>query len=177
MNALWNLFQALGQTLSSLVELLYALLALLGPWLPLVGWLAFWMFAVNWTMLRLTLARGGWVGVVLLAAVAILIWGNVSPTIGGVDVVGLKVSNFVEKTVFVTGLVCLMFLAGALQLSGCCASCCQFDEPLALDDDHHGGHDDHGHGGHDHDHSHDHSHDHGHDHDHSHGHTPVIAHH
>ena len=45
----------------------------------------------------------------------------------------------------------LMFLAGAAQLSGCCASCCQFAEPVP-EEEHHGhddhGHDVHGHGGH-----------------------------
>lgn len=152
MNPLWNLVQALGQLLSSVVDLVTALFGVVLPWFPLVCWIAFWMLAVNWTRLRTTLGRGGWIGLVLIGLVAILIWGSVSPTVGGVDVMGLKVSNFVEKTVYVTGLACLMFLAGAVQLSGCCSSICQFDEPVAHDDGHghhgngHHGHDDHGHG-------------------------------
>jgi hypothetical protein len=33
---------------------------------------------------------------------------------------GLRVSNFVGKTVYVTGLICIMFLCGSVQLGGCC---------------------------------------------------------
>ena len=33
---------------------------------------------------------------------------------------GLRVSNFVGKTVYVTALICIMFLCGSVQLGGCC---------------------------------------------------------
>jgi hypothetical protein len=42
--------------------------------------------------------------------------------------VGLSLSNYVGKTVYVTALVCIMFLCGSVQLSGCCAACCRFEE-------------------------------------------------
>jgi len=125
MDSLLSLIDALLQLGISLLDLLVALLQLARPWLPLLAWVAFWLFAPNWPRLRETLARGGWVGVALIGALAVLIWGSVAPGNGPVDFLGLKVSNFVEKTVYVSGLVCIMFLAGALQLSGCCAGCWQ----------------------------------------------------
>src|SRR5260221_9253419 len=141
----------------SLWELLAAILAIAVPWTPLAAWIVFWLFAVNWVKLRETLAKGGWVGVVLIGAAMVLVWGSIFPGSGAFDFFGLRVSNFVEKTVYVSGLFVMMFLAGALQLSGFCAACCQFDEPVLIaethGDDaghaHEAGHDDsHGHGGH-----------------------------
>ncbi len=123
------LFKALALLGSSIWELLGALLTLLLPWTPLAAWVIFWMFAVNWLKLRGTLAKGGWVGLALMGAIMILVWGNISPGTGTVDFFGLRVSNFVEKTVYVSGLFVILFMAGALQLSGCCSACCRFDEP------------------------------------------------
>ncbi|MFM8582427.1 MAG: hypothetical protein ACKOFW_13105 [Planctomycetaceae bacterium] len=183
MNALENLLQAIGQLAGSLLDVLGAALTVLGPWTPLLGWLAFWMFAVNWTRLRDLLLKGGWIGIFLLAFLAILVWGSVAPNSGPSDIQGLKVSPFVGKTIYVSALVVLMFLAGSLQLSGFCSDWCQLALAPPPADDHHG-HDDHGHGGHGHDahghdhgghdhgghdHSHDHSHDHAHEHSHDHG--------
>lgn len=146
-----GLFDALMQLGVSLWELLTALLALLAPWTPLAAWVVFWLLAVNWVRLRETLAKGGWIGLVLVGAIAVLIWGSVAPGAGGFDFFGLKVSNFVEKTVYVSGLACIMFIAGALQLSGFCSEWCRFEEPVLIADAH--GHGDHGHGDHGHGHA------------------------
>jgi len=182
MNALENLLQAIGQLAGSLLDVIGAGLTVLGPWTPLLGWLAFWMFAVNWTRLRELLLKGGWIGVFLLAFLAILVWSQVAPHSGPTDVQGLRVSPVVEKTIYVSALVVLMFLAGSLQLSGFCPEWCQLALAPPPVDDHHGhghghGHDSHGHDTHgdaDHDHgpaSHDHGgHDHAHDHSHDHSH-------
>src|SRR5262245_15961448 len=118
-------FKELLQTAGSLWELFTALLAVLVPWTPLAAWIAFWLLAVNWIRLRQVLARGGWIGLVLIGAVAVLVWGYVSPGSGAFDFFGLRVSNFVEKTIYVSGLVCLMFLCGALQLAGFSSDLCQ----------------------------------------------------
>jgi hypothetical protein len=149
------LLEAMTRFGSSLWDLLLAALAVLVPWTPLAAWIVFWLFAVNWVKLRETLAKGGWVGLVLIGAIMVLVWGNIAPGSGGFDFFGLHVSNFVEKTVYVSGMFVMMFLAGALQLSGFCAGCCKFDEPVAIaqthghDAGHDTGHgDSHGHGAH-----------------------------
>ena len=133
------LLEAISRVRSSFWELLVAMLAVLVPWTPLAAWIVFWLFAVNWIRLRQTLAKGGWVGLVLIGASMVLVWGSISSGSGAFDFFGLRVSNFVEKTVFVSGLFVMMFLAGALQLSGFCAGCCQFNEPVLIADTH--GHD------------------------------------
>jgi len=154
-----SLFEAQSQFGHSIWDLLAALLSVAIPWTPLAAWTAFWMFAVNWVKLREVLAKGGWIGLALVAAVMVLAWGSISPGNGTFDFFGLHVSNFVEKTVYVSGLVVIMFMAGAVQLSGCCAACCQFDEPvqIAASHGHNGAHDadhdhapaaSHGHDGH-----------------------------
>jgi hypothetical protein len=145
------LLEALSQFLSGTGSLLTALAAVVLPWAPLACWIAFWLFGVNWVRFRESLAAGGWIGVLLIAAIAVLIWGNIAPPDDGFHVViGLPVSNFVGKTVYASALVCIMFLAGSLQLSGCCANCCRFEEPVEVVEAH--GHDqgpDHGHEVHD----------------------------
>lgn len=145
---MYDLLQALGQFGNSLASVFVALAAVLLPWTPLAAWIAFWLYAVNWQKLRLILAKGGWVGVVLLGLVAVLVWGTVAPTPLKADVFGLKVSNFVEKTVYVSALICIMFFCGSLQLSGFCGDCAYLEEiPPADEHGGHGhGHNDHGHG-------------------------------
>lgn len=140
------LWQALAQFGGSIWELLVALFLVLVPWTPLAAWIIFWMFAVNWVKLRETFAKGGWVGLTLIGAIAVLVWGSISPGAGTFDFFGLHVSNFVEKTVYVSGLYVIMFLAGALQLSGFCAECCQFEETVQIAEAH--GHETHEHDAH-----------------------------
>jgi hypothetical protein len=137
------LFDAISGFGISLWELLTALIVLIVPWTPLLAWIVFWMFAVNWVKLRETLSKGAWIGLALIGAVMVLVWGNISPGDGAFDFFGLRVSNFVEKTVYVSGLFVIMFLAGAVQLSGACASCMNFEEPVLIAEAH--GHDS-GHG-------------------------------
>jgi hypothetical protein len=135
--------------LQSLIELCRDLAVLvlrigevLLPLLPLLAWVAYWTFAVNWTRLRAVLLQGGWVGLVLLGFLAVLVWGTVAPPAAGAHLfLGLTLGNFVGKTVLVTALICIMLLCGSVQLSGACGSLCRFDEPAA-DADHHAGHGD-----------------------------------
>lgn len=139
------LFDAISGFGVSLWELLAAVVALIVPWTPLLAWIAFWTFAVNWVKLRETLAKGGWIGLALIGAVMVLVWGSISPGDGSFDFFGLRISNFVEKTVYVSGLFVIMFLAGAVQLSGFCAECMNFEEPVQIAEVHGHGHDS-GHG-------------------------------
>lgn len=148
MQALWD---ALVQLFDALLALVVSLGSLIVPWLPLLAWIAFWLFAVNWVKLRQILLRGGWVGLVLIGLMAIMVWGVVAPPVGDSHYLfGLRVSNFVGKTIYVTTLACIMLLCGAVQLSGLFAGCCDFTHfESPADDDH--GHGDHGHGDHGHD--------------------------
>ena len=93
-----------------------------GGVLPLLCWAGFWLFSVNWTSLRQIMLKGGWLGVVLLGAVTVIVWQQISPEAG--TVLGLTdLSGYVEKLVYVTALLCAMFVCGAIQLTGCCSRC------------------------------------------------------
>jgi hypothetical protein len=145
----------LFQSLLNLVEALLQVLAALGqsivPWWPLIAWIAFWTFAVNWVKLREVLLARGWVGVMLLAVIMILVWGIVAPPAGGSHhLLGLNVSNFVGKLMYVTGLLVIMLLCGSVQLSGAVDRYLHFVEPMEDDHgshghDNHGAHESHGH--------------------------------
>lgn len=103
--AVWGLFASLGE--------------LLLPVVPLLIWISIWLFAVNWTKLRGFLLKGGWVGLLLTGLMAVLVWGVVAPPADGHHyILGRQLSNFVGKTVYVTGLICIMLLSGAVQLAG-----------------------------------------------------------
>lgn len=131
-------------------QLVISVAVLILPWTPLLAWLAFWLFAVNWVKLRAVMIQGGWIAVLLFGFMMILIWGVIAPPVRGHHLIlGLTLSNFVGKTVYVTALLSIMFLCGSVQLSGACGPWASFPEPEPEDDHHHGhghGHDDHGHG-------------------------------
>jgi hypothetical protein len=147
LTALLDLIQSLGQLLLALAQGVL-------PWTPLIAWIAWWMLAVDWVRLRSFLLQGGWVGVLLIALTAVLVWGVVAPPPGGThSLLGLHVSNFVGKTMYVTALLVIMLLCGSVQLSGACARFLNLEQPSSGDESH----DDHGHG--DHGHGHDDHHD------------------
>lgn len=131
--------------LGAVWQLVISILLLILPWTPLIAWLAFWLFAVNWVKLRAVMVQGGWIGVIAIGFLMILIWGVIDPPASGSHyLLGLTLSNFVGKTVYVTALLTIMFLCGSVQLSGACGDWAAFPEPVA--DDHHvHGHDSHGH--------------------------------
>jgi hypothetical protein len=139
---------ALLDLLSAAGLFLWSLVSTLAPWTPLIAWVAFWTLAVNWVQLRSFLLQGGWIGVVLLGLVTVLVWGVVAPPETGVHtLLGLEVSNFVGKTVYVTTLIVIMLLCGSTQLSGCCDRLICLNLPASGG---HGGHDDHHAGDHGH---------------------------
>ena len=140
-----NLMYALADLVLALRDVVLSLGLLLLPWIPLFAWVLFWTLGVNWNTLRDVLRRGGWIGVVLIGLVAVLAWGSVwPPPRGYYDLLGLRISNFVGKTVYVSGLICLMLLSGAVQLSGSCSRWLCF--PVDAPEDHHAGHGEDGHG-------------------------------
>jgi hypothetical protein len=132
--------------LSAMWELLISLLAVAVPWMPLVAWVAFWLFAVNWVKLTQVLLRGGLFALILLGLVATLVWGVVSPPAGGAHhLLGLSVGNFVGKFVYVTALLVIMILCGSVQLAGFCGSWANFPDGPAEPDHGHDSHADHDH--------------------------------
>lgn len=135
-----SLSEPLRNLLEALVQLLGALGGSILPWWPLIAWIAFWMFAVNWVKLREFLLAGGWIGVLLIACMMVLVWGVVAPPADGAHhLLGLNVSNFVGKFMYVTALLVIMLLCGSVQLSGSVDRYLHFVEP---EDESHG---DHGH--------------------------------
>lgn len=135
MNPLEQLGDAFVKLLAAVVELLAALAGAIAPWWPLIAWVAFWLLAVNWVKLRRHLLDGGWIGVLLIGLMMVLIWGLVSPPADGAHhLLGLRVSNFVGKTMYVTGLIVIMLMCGSVQLSGAVDRYLWFVEP---EPDHH----------------------------------------
>ncbi|MEZ6065255.1 MAG: hypothetical protein R3B90_06015 [Planctomycetaceae bacterium] len=145
-----GIFQALLDLLIALGSFLVAIVTALAPWTPLIAWVAFWCLAVDWVRLRAFLLKGGWIGIVLLGLVTVLVWGVVAPPEAGVhSLLGLQVSNFVGKTIYVTTLIVIMLLCGSTQLSGSLDPVLDLEQPAGGGDDGHGHGHDHGHGGHD----------------------------
>jgi hypothetical protein len=124
------------QLLTSLVDLfqalwlvLVALLTVLAPWTPLIAWLAFCLFAIDWIKVWPNIVRGGWIGLVLIGLVATVIWAVIAPPSGGAHYLfGLTVSNFVGKLVYVTSMLVMMLMCGSVQLSGACGTWARFPE-------------------------------------------------
>ena len=114
-----DLYNSLIQLFQVLFDLVISVGGIVLPWLPLIAWVAFWLLAVDWSKLRGHMVRGGFLGVILMGFMMILIWGTVAPPADGAHhMLGLKLSNFVGKTVYVTMLFSIMFLCGSVQLSG-----------------------------------------------------------
>jgi hypothetical protein len=143
------------ELLNSLVDLsvavyhvIVALIATIVPWTPLIAWVAFWTLAVDWVKLRVFILGGGWLGLLMMMFLAILGWGCIAPPESGSHfVLGLTLSNFVGKTVYVTALAVIALLCGSVQLSGVCGPLCDFteDEPASGHEDPHGSAHAHGH--------------------------------
>ena len=147
-------------------EVVVSLLTFAVPWTPLIAWIAFWLLAVNWEKLYPVLAKGAVIGVVFIGLMMILVWGLIAPPPDGAHhLFGLKPSNFVGKTIYVTMLLTIAALCGSVQLSGACGTLASFP-----DDDH--DRDNHGEGDHGHGHGPDHGEHAGHgNNDHAHGNT------
>ncbi len=121
---LWSIVQAVSQILLAIQQIVMAIgsVVFTSPVLPLLCWTGFWLFAVDWTRLRQIMLGGGWIGVLLIGVVMVIVWQQVSPS--SRSVFGLtELSGYIEKLVYVTALLSLMFVCGAVQLTGCCSRC------------------------------------------------------
>ena len=135
MEALFDLFFSLVSVFRSLVDVVVNLVRVVLPWLPLLGWVGFWTFAVNWSKAFPILRRGGFIGILLLMFVAVLVWGAVAPPASGKHfMVGLSVSNYFGKFIYVTILSCIALLCGSAQLSGAFGRLGEFPDEPAEDD-------------------------------------------
>ena len=151
MDAMFDLCSSMVDVFRSLLQVVVNLVRVFLPWLPLLTWVGFWSFAVDWAKALPILRRGGMIGVLLLMLVAIIVWGAVAPPADGFHVMfGLTVSNYAGKFIYVTMLTCIALLCGSAQLSGAFGRLCLFPEEFTDDDHGHGhdsseSHDDHGH--------------------------------
>ena len=116
--------EALAQILVSLQQILLSIgsIVFTAPVLPVLCWAAFWLFAVDWTLLRKIMLKGGWLGVLLIGFVMVVVWQQIVPEPR--SVLGLEVNGYIEKLVYVTALLSMMFVCGAVQLTGCCRRFC-----------------------------------------------------
>lgn len=131
------LLDSLIQLLVALWDVVISLIGVIVPWLPLIAWIAFWLCAVDWTRLRVQLLKGGWIGLLLIAVVSIVCWWAIAPPVDGSHyILGLKLSNIVGKTVYVTFLVSIMFICGSLQLSGALPQCCRYAQQPEAEAEH-----------------------------------------
>ena len=152
MDAFLQLVTSILQLLQALLQVLLSLINVAVPWLPLLAWIAFWGLAVNWSKAFPILRRGGYFGVLLLMLAAVLVWGSVAPPEGGQHfLLGLSVSNYTGKFLYVTMLTCIALLCGSAQLNGAFGRLAEFPEEPVEDDHGHG--DDHGHSHSDHGHA------------------------
>jgi ACR3 family arsenite efflux pump ArsB len=114
-----ELSNSFGVFLISLCDLAVALGKALVPWTPLLLWVVFWLFTVDWKKLVPILNRGGMLIVLAAGAVTVLAWSGLSQPAENVhSLYGLQVSNWVGKLVYVSGLIAIAFLSGSVQLTG-----------------------------------------------------------
>jgi len=135
---LWLLILTLGRLI-----VLLAWTALL--WAPLILWVAWWLWAVDWRKFWPTLAEGGWAPVVLLAIIIAMGLTFVVPAPQAVAGVDLP-SPWWQLGAVGLGLA-VMFLCGWLQ--GAFGWHPPVPAPAPADHGHGHGHDDHGHVHHD----------------------------
>lgn len=149
MDALLDLGSSLVDMFGSLLNVLVDLGRVILPWIPLLAWVGYWTYAVNWAKALPVLRRGGLIGILLLMFVAVIIWGTVAPPVDGHHVLlGLTVSNFAGKFIYVTILTCIALLCGSVQLSGALGRVGEFPQDIP-DEEHaliHGHGHGHGHG-------------------------------
>jgi hypothetical protein len=114
--------------------------------LPVVLWLAFWLWAVDWRKVWPVLAEGAWAPCVLLILVTAFVWSRIAPgTWDGLRLV--SIANFWWQLLAVSGLAALALFAGWLQGQFDCRPLEVRVEPLPPAAAHGHGQD-HGHGHH-----------------------------
>lgn len=111
-----ELWQLLLQLVAVIGLIGWQVLVLVGPWLLLIVWVAWWLWAVDWRRLWPTLAEGAWAPLALLAAAAAGAWAMILPSTYVVPGWGLHVGNFWWQLAAVGGLIGVALFCGWLQL-------------------------------------------------------------
>jgi hypothetical protein len=120
-------------------ELVVAVGALVLQWSPLIIWLAWWTFAVNWRKTREWLRQGAWAPLVLLLLMIALVWSRLMPS--SVTLAGVRLANFWWQLGAVTIIVGLTFLCGVVQDAlGCAPPEIDLDPPADGGEGHGHGH-------------------------------------
>jgi len=105
--------------------------------LLLFAWVAWWLWTVNWVTAWDWLARGAWVGVVLLVVVAALVWSQIGPR--ELDVGFTQVPNFwwqLAATALLAGVA--LFCGWVQGVAGWMPADIPIYPPEAMHDDTHG---------------------------------------
>ena len=95
-------------------RLVMAVLRFAVPWLPVLAWVAWWLWGVNWRRLWPTLRQGAWAPILLLAFLVALVWTFVSP--GPYTLLGLTLPGFWWQAAAVVLLLVLAACCGWVQV-------------------------------------------------------------
>jgi hypothetical protein len=74
-----ELTHTLWQLVLNLRDLVVELVILLLRWSPLIVWVAWWLWGVNWRKAWQVLAEGAWAPLVLLVIMVALVWSRLDP--------------------------------------------------------------------------------------------------
>lgn len=79
----------------SAAELGALVVALAVNWAPVIAWIGWWLFLVDWRSVWPAVLRGGWAALALLAAGGALVWNASNP--GPVEIVGWVGEGYLGK--------------------------------------------------------------------------------
>ncbi len=109
-----EIFQTIWNLVLALWELVVELLVLAVRYSPLIAWVAWWLWGVNWKKLWPVLGRGAWAPLVLIMVAAALAWSRLAPS--SCDCLGIvTIPNFWWQLGCVSLIVALTFLCGWVQ--------------------------------------------------------------
>jgi hypothetical protein len=106
--------ESLVRLLAALRDVGVQLWAVLLPLLPVLLWIVYWLFAVDWRKVWPVLARGAWAPVVLLLLVVAAAWSRIAPS--NCDCLGfVTITNFWWQLGSVSTLAAVALFSGWLQ--------------------------------------------------------------
>lgn len=113
-DTLRELQHTLQELLIGLGTLVYQLFTLGWPYILLILWIVWSLFAINWPRAWAALRQGAWAPLILLMIVSALVWSRISPA--SCDCLKIvTIPNFWWQLGYVGMLVAIMFFCGWLQ--------------------------------------------------------------